>query len=198
MLIENIDYSSDGGNSTYYQERVLFSLTTMPDYTDYAGFYTVITGIPQWLHMTDLDMDETPMQQLYIRLKDSENYALVDKISNAFAETFGTSTDIKIEKSYEDKQKTDQVLNILNSIFAIAIGIMMFLCFFSLTASMSANLYDQSKEVGILRAMGVTKNRIRLLYFYEALILVFASCMLGVFVGVSIGFTMILQQNLFL
>ena len=41
--------------------------------------------------------------------------------------------------------------------------------------------------------MGVTKNRIRLLYFYEALILVFASCMLGVFVGVSIGFTMILQ-----
>ena len=74
----------------------------------------------------------------------------------------------------------------------------MFLCFFSLTASMSANLYDQSKEVGILRAMGVTKGRIRLLFFYEALILVFASCMLGVFVGVSIGFTMILQQNLFL
>ena len=90
------------------------------------------------------------------------------------------------------------MLGILNTIFSIAIGIMMFLCFFSLTASMSANLYDQSKEVGILRAMGVTKNRIRLLFFYEALILVFASCMLGVFVGTSIGFTMTIQQNLFL
>ena len=33
MLIENIDYSSDGGNSTYYQERVLFSVTKMPHYT---------------------------------------------------------------------------------------------------------------------------------------------------------------------
>ena len=90
------------------------------------------------------------------------------------------------------------MLDILNNIFAIAIGIMMFLCFFSLTASMSANLYDQSKEIGILRAMGLAKNRIRLLYFYEALILVFASCMLGVFTGMAIGFTMIMQQNLFL
>ena len=87
----------------------------------------------------------------------------------------------------------DQVLNILDNIFAIAIGIMMFLCFFSLTASMSANLYDQSKEIGILRAMGMTKGRIRMLFFYEALILVFASCMLGVFVGVAMGFTMVLQ-----
>ena len=97
-----------------------------------------------------------------------------------------------MSKSYEDQEKINQVLNILNNIFAIAIGIMMFLCFFSLTASMSANLYDQSKEIGILRAMGMTKNRIRLLYFYEALILVFASCMLGVFVGVAMGFTMVL------
>ena len=98
-----------------------------------------------------------------------------------------------MSKSYEDQENINQVLNILNNIFAIAIGIMMFLCFFSLTASMSANLYDQSKEIGILRAMGMTKNRIRLLYFYEALILVFASCMLGVCVGVVMGFTMILQ-----
>ena len=44
----------------------------------------------------------------------------------------------------------------------------------------------------------MTKNRIRLLFFYEALILVFASCMLGVFVGMITGFTMTMQQNLFL
>ena len=46
--------------------------------------------------------------------------------------------------------------------------------------------------------MGVTKGRIRALYFYEALILVFASCMLGIIIGTAVGFTMALQQNLFL
>ena len=79
------------------------------------------------------------------------------------------------------------MIGILDIMFSATIAIMMFLCFFSLTASMSANLYDQSKEVGILRAIGVTKGRIRILFFYEALILVFASCVLGIFVGTVVG-----------
>lgn len=44
--------------------------------------------------------------------------------------------------------------------------------------------------------MGVTKARITLLYFYEALILVFAASMLGVVIGVSVGWTMKLQMDL--
>ena len=74
----------------------------------------------------------------------------------------------------------------------------MFLCFFSLSASMSANLYEQKKEVGVLRAMGFTKGRVRLLYFYEALILVLSSCILGIIIGEIVGYTMLLQFNLFL
>ena len=74
----------------------------------------------------------------------------------------------------------------------------MFLCFFSLSASMSANLYEQKKEVGVLRAMGFTKFSSRLLYFYEALILVLSSCILGILIGTMVGYTMLLQFNLFL
>jgi len=74
----------------------------------------------------------------------------------------------------------------------------MFLCLFSLSVSMSSNLYNQKKEVGILRAMGFTKCRVRLLYFYEALILVLSSCLLGILIGVLVGYTMLLQFNLFL
>ena len=133
------------------------------------------------------------MKWLYINVHDPDDHATIDKIYDAFESEFSHSDNVDLYKSYEDREKMDKVLNILDNIFGIAIGIMMFLCFFSLTASMSANLYDQSKEIGILRAMGVAKSRIRLLYFYEALILVFASCMLGVFVGVAMGFTMVLQ-----
>lgn len=68
----------------------------------------------------------------------------------------------------------------------------MFLCFFSLSASMSANLYEQKKEVGVIRAMGFTKYRIKLLYFYEALVLVLSSCILGVLIGTGVGYTMLL------
>ena len=83
-------------------------------------------------------------------------------------------------------------------VFYVTIAIMMFLCFFSLQAAMTANLYEQSKEIGVLRSIGFTGYRISTLYFYEALILVFASCLLGIMIGVLVGFTMVLQQDLFL
>lgn len=66
----------------------------------------------------------------------------------------------------------------------------MFLSFFALSASMSSNINNQKKEVGVLRSIGVTKCRIRLLYFYEALILVISSSILGVLIGCAVGWTM--------
>ena len=53
---------------------------------------------------------------------------------------------------------------------------------------MSANLYDQTKEIGILRAIGFKRIRITLLYFYEALILVFSSSFLGVLIGTFVAY----------
>ena len=87
---------------------------------------------------------------------------------------------------------TKKIRVILNRVFYGLIGITMFLCFFSLSASMSANLYEQKKEVGVLRAMGYTRYRVHMLYFYESLILVFTSCLLGVIIGTAVGYTMLL------
>lgn len=45
--------------------------------------------------------------------------------------------------------------------------------------------------------MGFTKQRIKLLYFYEAFILVISSSCLGVMIGTTVAFTMVLQQVVF-
>ena len=47
----------------------------------------------------------------------------------------------------------------------------------------------------MLRSIGVTKIRITMLYFYEAFTLVFVSCVLGVMIGVTIGNTMKMQEE---
>ena len=91
-----------------------------------------------------------------------------------------------------------QTMNLLNMLFSLIIVIMMSLSFFSLISSTTANLFDQSKEIGVLRAIGLTKNRIRLLFFYETSILVMAACLLGVLVGTIVGYTMVLQEQLFM
>ena len=48
---------------------------------------------------------------------------------------------------------------------------------------------EQSKEIGILRAMGFTKGRIQILYVYEAFALVLASSILGVMIGTIVGWS---------
>lgn len=94
------------------------------------------------------------------------------------------------------EKSNESIKDMVNLMFSVIIAIMMFLCFFSLSTSMSANLLEQTKEIGVLRSMGVAKIRIKLLYFYEAMIVVFTACILGVLVGTFVGYSMKLQMNL--
>ena len=77
--------------------------------------------------------------------------------------------------------------------FDTIILITMFLCFFALSTNMTANLFEQAKELGVMRAIGLTTTRIKILYFYEALFMVMASCILGIFIGCAVGYTVMLQ-----
>ena len=104
---------------------------------------------------------------------------------------------IKIYNYLDSLESLNQIEQILNIIFNVIIAITMFLCFFSLSSSMSANLYEQSKEIGIMRATGLTKKKVYLLYIYEAFILVLSSSLLGICIGTIVGFSMTLQQALF-
>ena len=86
----------------------------------------------------------------------------------------------------------DKITSIMNKVFNSIIIITMLLCFFALSANMSANLYEQTKEIGVLRSIGFSKWRIRFLYFYEAIVLVLSACIMGVVVGMTVGYTMVL------
>ncbi len=50
----------------------------------------------------------------------------------------------------------------------------------------------------MLRSIGFTKNRVRILYFYEAFILVFVSCLMGMLIGIILGLSFALQEAVLL
>ena len=123
-------------------------------------------------------------------MNDPSDHDTIDAISTDLYIAF--DSEIEFTKAYKNTGNTSKIKTILDKVFYGLISVTMFLCFFSLAASMSANLYEQKKEVGILRAIGFTKYRIRMLYFYESLILVMTSCILGVLIGTGVGYTMLL------
>ena len=63
----------------------------------------------------------------------------------------------------------------------------MVLSFFSLISSMTANILEQTKEIAVLRAIGIKSMSMIRLYIYEAFTLVFSSCLIGMIVGILVG-----------
>ena len=86
----------------------------------------------------------------------------------------------------------------LEFIFNIVIMITMFICFFSLSSSMSGNLYEQVKEISVMRAIGFTKEIITKLFVYEAFILVLSSSFSGVVIGTLVGWSITVQRSMFI
>jgi ABC-type antimicrobial peptide transport system permease subunit len=138
---------------------------------------------------------ETTFERLIVKFKDPQSQTMADDFLKDMRRTLTPYRDQNLKVyNYANSQNTlAKVESILNIIFMVIIAITMFLCFFSLSSSMSANLYEQSKEIGIMRATGFTKKRVYLLYIYEAFILVLSSSLLGILIGTIVGFTMTLQ-----
>ena len=194
--------SAQNKTNRYYRKRILWTAKQAPAFTmrdrkNNAHNPTVLVSLPVYNRMIDpaMTLNKTTWERVIIKLKDPENKVHIKKIIADAKAVFTPeqANGIRIFNYFDDTDTMDEVTDILDTIFNIIICITMFLCFFSLCSSMSANLLDQSKEIGILRAMGFTRTRIKLLYFYEAFVLVMASCMLGVMIGVIVGFTMVLQ-----
>ena len=63
----------------------------------------------------------------------------------------------------------------------------MFLCFFSLMTSMSANMLEQVKEIAVLRSIGNSKLSIQFVYTAESFVLVLSSSIMGLMIGFIVG-----------
>ena len=156
----------------------------------------MLISLPQYSYLSKEPFDDIHMRTVLIWVNNPNDLDTIDNMVYDLKQVIDPSSSVKA--SYIDRQGQENVMRVIDIIFYVTIGIMMFLCFFSLVASMTANIFDQSQEIGVMRSIGITKYQIKKIYFYEALILVLSACLLGVFIGMTVGYTMVLQQNMFL
>ena len=86
-------------------------------------------------------MDLINYARLVIKVKDPSNHALIDEIVDALDASIDNSA-ISVYNQYSEIESNQKALDLLDLIFYVVIGIMMFLCFFALQASMTANMYE--------------------------------------------------------
>ena len=86
-------------------------------------------------------MDDLMIMKVLIRMKDPDDHVKIDQLVAALQASVNDSAIIVMDQ-YSIKEDNQKALDLLNMVFYVIIAIMMFLCFFSLQASMTANMYE--------------------------------------------------------
>jgi len=156
------------------------STTPVWDLTNFPGTsQDSLVSFPTLLNLTNgqyASIEDIPMQYFWFQLNPNLTDSQLDTLIRSIPPlSQGTVYDIRTQySSIVNQQDT------INLIFNIVTVFAMIVSFFSLNTSMYTNIMEQSKEVGILRALGLSKLAIYRIYTYEAFILVLSSAILGV------------------
>lgn len=97
-------------------------------------------------------------------------------------------------KSVNVIARTQSFIKIIFYFFSL---IILIYCFFNLSATMIINIYEQQKEIAVLRALGMTSRSINLIYVAEAVIIIISASLVGLIIGTIIAWTMLIQRVLF-
>eukprot|EP01118_Nematostelium_gracile_P005989 TRINITY_DN1916_c0_g1_i1.p1 TRINITY_DN1916_c0_g1~~TRINITY_DN1916_c0_g1_i1.p1 ORF type:complete len:581 (-),score=131.11 TRINITY_DN1916_c0_g1_i1:40-1782(-) len=183
---------------------VLATLDSAPAFT-FSRYPTIETqdalvSFPTFVRLTNgtlSSVDDIPMKDFIIRLKDSVTSKDIDRVKNGLEQIISSEGKVYIWDYRDQLEPIQKATLILSYFFNFTTLVALIVCWFSLNSSMFANVYQQTKEISILRAMGITKFWMYRIYVYEALVLVLSASILGIIIGAAVGYTMTIQQSLY-
>eukprot|EP00835_Amoeboradix_gromovi_P004255 NODE_321_length_11054_cov_0.461524.p1 type:complete len:965 gc:universal NODE_321_length_11054_cov_0.461524:755-3649(+) len=142
---------------------------------------SVITDLFTMYHMAGWNytgIENVPLKHIFIKTKEltsKQEYIFLRDLKLQFK----ASSSIEINNISGDLSTAQFAKKTLQTMFQCISAMIILLMFFSLNSSMSVNIQEQKKEIGILRSLGLTAVEIYRLYIFEATVLVLSAGFLG-------------------
>ena len=194
----------NGQGSRSEEFRVLATLNFAPGFRfsqiPLVTNQDIIISLPTYMRLAGDEIkksEDIPLRKLFIKVKDNsvKNLEHAYESLSKFRELHYPGLAIwDIRDIQNSLAKSETAITV---IFISIEAIVMILSLFSLITSMSTNILEQSKEIAVLRSIGVTRKMINYLYVAEGFVLVFSSAMFGIMIGTVIGWTISVQRVLF-
>eukprot|EP00004_Rigifila_ramosa_P022811 TRINITY_DN6304_c0_g1_i1.p1 TRINITY_DN6304_c0_g1~~TRINITY_DN6304_c0_g1_i1.p1 ORF type:complete len:1190 (-),score=307.13 TRINITY_DN6304_c0_g1_i1:20-3532(-) len=134
-------------------------------------------------------------ERCMVRLPSEDSVARDDVIDSI--RPFVQDDRIQIINTQRVVARTKQAVSLLLVLANIVAAIATLMCFFVLWLSFTANVRENSWELGVLRAIGLRFNQVLRAYLYEGACIVLSSFFLGTCVGVAVAVTLTLQLTVF-
>jgi putative ABC transport system permease protein len=99
---------------------------------------------------------------------------------------------VQDQAAFREKQAgfIDQILGLVTALLLLAVIIALF----GIVNTLSLSIFERTREIGLLRAVGMTRRQLRSMVRWESVIIAVFGALLGLALGVFFGFS--LQQAL--
>jgi len=158
----------------------------------------VVVSLPAFLRLTEDELsgiEDIPMKAFVFSLRDDVTEEEENLIVKQLDSILAGQADVYDYRNHVETLQ--QASDLISYFFNFTTVVAMLVCFFSLNSAMFTNIYQQTKEISIMRAVGLGRSWLYRLYIFEAMILVFSSSFIGIGIGTLVGYTMSIQRELF-
>jgi putative ABC transport system permease protein len=114
---------------------------------------------------------------------DADNYA-----SRAAIEVYTDAyPQVVVENRSEFRNNQEKQLDQVLSIIQVFLGLSLLIAVLGITNTLALSVYERTRELGLLRAIGMTRRQLRRMVRWEAVIIALFGGLLGVGMGVLFG-----------
>jgi putative ABC transport system permease protein len=126
-----------------------------------------------------------------VKLDPGANPGRVQRGMEAATKSFG-NIEVQDQTAFRDKQAgfINQLVGLITALLAMAILIALF----GIVNTLGLSIFERTRELGLLRAVGMTRRQVRTMIRWESVIIAILGAVLGIVIGVAFGWS--LQQSL--
>ena len=126
-----------------------------------------------------------------ISVADGQDVETVQRDLGAALEEF-PNVEVEDQAAFRDRQAqfVNQILNLITGLLMMAVII----AIFGIVNTLSLSIYERTRELGLLRAVGMSRRQTRAMVRWEAVLISVMGALFGVVIGIAFGWA--LQQAL--
>ena len=143
-----------------------------------AGNFVVNHELHEWTGVDQFDLS------VYIALADGVSEEAARPAIAALTDPYANA-DLLSRDEYLDQQSAqiDPLVNLMYALLVLAIGIALF----SIANSMALSIHERTREIGLLRAVGMTRAQLRSTVRWESVLVALLGTGTGLVLGVFFG-----------
>jgi putative ABC transport system permease protein len=148
-----------------------------------AGAFTVSKGLYAMSGADQYDFS------VFIKKKPGVSDADAEKAIKAVVAPFPNAT-VESRSEYIDKQAA-QIDTFVNLIYGL-LGLAVIIAALGIANTLSLSVYERTREVGLVRAVGATRRQVRASVRWESVLTALLGAVQGIIIGILLGYAVIL------